>query len=73
MATYEYECEPCGARFEHRRSMGDTAVDLACPSCSSPRTRRVFSFFATGGSAPEAGGGGGCGCGGACACGAHSN
>ncbi|MGH2540725.1 MAG: FmdB family zinc ribbon protein [Actinomycetota bacterium] len=78
MAVYEYVCLACEHRFEERRSIETSSVDvaIACPSCGDERVRRRFSLFATGsmGSStsempgPSATGGGCCGAGG-CACG----
>jgi len=39
--VYEFECEECGNRFEELTRSETTS--LACPSCSSRRTRRLLS------------------------------
>jgi len=41
MPIYEFECEECGNRFEELVP-GETA-EVACPSCGSPRARRLMS------------------------------
>ena len=41
MPIYEFECEGCGARFEELVAAGVEAI--ACPECSSQRTRRLIS------------------------------
>ena len=72
MATYDYVCMACEARFEQRRPMASSVdTELACPSCGSDRVRRRFSFLAGAGSTEAFGSqaSGGCACGGACACG----
>jgi putative FmdB family regulatory protein len=72
MATYEYVCLACEHLFEERRPMGTESVTtaLACPSCTSERVRRRFSFSTTvGGTSAAPASGGGCGCG-SCVCGA---
>ena len=47
MPIYEYECEECGGKFEIRRGMTDSDIDIACPKCGAKKPRRVFSVFAT--------------------------
>jgi putative FmdB family regulatory protein len=77
MAVYEYVCLACEHRFEERRSIDASSVDvaLACPSCGADRIRRRFSVFAAGSTsasqaeAPEPTAGGSCCGGGGCACG----
>jgi putative FmdB family regulatory protein len=41
MPIYEFVCEACGARFEELVDAGTESVD--CRSCTSERTRRVYS------------------------------
>jgi putative FmdB family regulatory protein len=41
MPIYEFECEQCGNRFEELVRSGTES--LACPQCSSTRTRRLFA------------------------------
>lgn len=41
MPIYEFECGECGARFEEL--VAASAAPPACPSCGSPRTRRLLS------------------------------
>ena len=40
MPIYEFECGECGARFEELVAAGDA---VACPSCASTRTQRLYS------------------------------
>ena len=41
MPIYEFRCEACGARFEELVDAGTESV--ACRTCSSERTRRIYS------------------------------
>ena len=41
MPVYEFECEECGERFEELAPSETPA--LACPTCGSDETRRLFS------------------------------
>jgi putative FmdB family regulatory protein len=40
MITYEYECEKCGLKFEHRRAINDAPPD-ACPECRGKIHQRI--------------------------------
>jgi putative FmdB family regulatory protein len=40
---YEFECERCGARFDELTTAGERP---ACPKCSAPDVRRIFSTVA---------------------------
>jgi putative FmdB family regulatory protein len=40
MPIYDFECEGCGACFEELTAAG---AAVACPSCGSERTRRLYS------------------------------
>jgi putative FmdB family regulatory protein len=51
MPVYEFECEECGNRFEELTAAG--ASGLACPSCASERTRRLFSRVSPPGRQPR--------------------
>ena len=63
MALYEYRCRTCDRRFELQRPMREEPTSARCPDGHAD-TVRVFSMFATTGSATVGGGccGGGCGC-----------
>lgn len=41
MLTYEYECESCGLRFEHRQTIAENPI-TECPKCSG-KVRRLIS------------------------------
>ena len=43
MATYDYVCTGCGARFERERAMGDANEPAPCPVCDEPG-RRVWTM-----------------------------
>ena len=46
MPIYEYQCKPCGAKFEKLvRSMSSTEA-VKCPECGSEETARALSVFA---------------------------
>jgi putative FmdB family regulatory protein len=46
MPIYEYECKPCGKKFEKLiRSMSSTEK-VPCPDCGSTQTARALSVFA---------------------------
>ena len=49
MPIYEYECKECGEKFEARRGIDDSDVEIKCPKCGVKHPRRVLSLFATGG------------------------
>lgn len=42
MPLYDYKCQDCGLFFEARHRM-DHAGPVACPSCSSDHTSKIFS------------------------------
>lgn len=74
MPLYEYECRPCGTKFELLRPMGSAAQTATCPTGHPGATRAVSLFAAparqgegAGFDERPAGGCGGC-AGGACAC-----
>jgi putative FmdB family regulatory protein len=46
MPIYEYKCPVCGAKFELRRSVGDSDDNVTCPGCGADSPRRLFSPFA---------------------------
>jgi putative FmdB family regulatory protein len=49
MPIYEYDCEPCGHRFERLVLSAKTAAETAvCPSCGSDRVHRLLSAFGLG-------------------------
>jgi putative FmdB family regulatory protein len=50
MPIYEFECEECGARFEELVAAGGA---VACASCGSERTRRIFSAVSPPGRQPR--------------------
>ncbi|WP_329458077.1 FmdB family zinc ribbon protein [Streptomyces sp. NBC_01497] len=72
MPRYEYRCRTCGATFELRRPMAQSAAPAPCPAGHGDTVKLLSTVSvggaAQGGGAPAAGGGGGC-CGGACGCG----
>lgn len=43
MPIYEFECEDCGVCFEELVPVG---ASVACPSCGSKLTRRLYSSVA---------------------------
>ena len=46
MPIYEYQCKPCGAKFEKLvRSMSSTEA-VKCPECGSEQTARALSVVA---------------------------
>ena len=46
MPIYEYQCKPCGAKFEKLiRSMSSSEA-VKCPECGSDQTARALSVFA---------------------------
>lgn len=49
MPLYEYQCDPCGHRFEVLQRLGEDGEGLHCPRCAAPRPRRQLSTFATAG------------------------
>jgi putative FmdB family regulatory protein len=53
MPIYEFECEGCGARFEELVATGG---GVACPSCGSGATRRLFSAVSPPGRQPRGAG-----------------
>ncbi|OQY28618.1 MAG: hypothetical protein B6244_06845 [Candidatus Cloacimonetes bacterium 4572_55] len=56
MPIYEYHCEDCTTTFEKLVfSTSGTAV-VECPKCGGSRTRKLFSAFASSGSAEATGG-----------------
>jgi len=50
MPIYEFECEACGERFEELVAAG---AAVACGSCGSERTRRLYSGVAPPGRQPR--------------------
>jgi putative FmdB family regulatory protein len=47
MPLYEYQCEECNTVFERLVFRSQSAVQMTCPQCGSPRTAKVFSTFST--------------------------
>lgn len=43
MPNYDFRCEECGVVFEVFRHLDELDKKVQCPSCSSERTRRIFS------------------------------
>lgn len=45
MATYPYECESCGTKFDFEMSMNDydSKGTYPCPECESEDTTRIFT------------------------------
>ena len=69
MPIYEYQCKPCGAKFEKLIRTMSSTDPVKCPECGSNQTARALSVFAAvsseGGSKSSSGDGPGCGrCGG---------
>ena len=54
MPIYEFECGECGTRFEEL--VPGEAAEVACPSCGSPRARRLMSEVAPPGRQPRGAG-----------------
>ena len=47
MPIYEFECHPCGHRFEEIVGAGARLADgIACPKCKSPEIDRTIARFA---------------------------
>jgi putative FmdB family regulatory protein len=42
MPLYEYECEACGARFEHIQKFSDPPIEV-CPSCGEKKVQKLLS------------------------------
>lgn len=59
MPIYEYECKKCRTEFEVLFRSGDKQDGVACPACSSRRTKRLLSAFS--GKIGNTTGGAGCG------------
>ena len=63
MPIYEYQCKPCGAKFEKLIRSMSSSDPVKCPECGSDQTARALSVFAAvsseGGSKSSGGGGGG--------------
>lgn len=67
MPIYEYRCSACDHGFEELVRSVDEKI--ACPSCASPKVKRLMSVFSSardiksfaGGAEPPSSGGG-CGC-----------
>jgi len=47
MPLYEYECPECSKKFEIRRSINESDIDLKCPACRKGKLKRVLSLFST--------------------------
>jgi putative FmdB family regulatory protein len=76
MPIYEYACEACGEKFEQLVRTMSGKEKVACPKCTSAKTKRALSVFAVGaegasktGSEPAPGMCGRCGGPGPCASG----
>jgi len=48
MPIYEYQCEECEHIFERIQSISKSKKGGPCPKCSSKKTNRQLSVFATG-------------------------
>jgi putative FmdB family regulatory protein len=70
MATYEYRCPTCDARFELRRPMSDASEPATCPDghAGAVRLLSVFASVSTGAAGASAPAFGGGPCGPACGC-----
>ncbi len=64
MATYDYRCRECEARFSVQRAMTETAARVQCPR-GHDDVARVWSAVSVTGRAAAAPSVGGC-CGGGC-------
>ena len=51
MPIYEYQCETCESKFEVLESVNADNKDLTCPECGAFEPKKVFSSFASLGSA----------------------
>ena len=47
MPVYEYQCEPCGHKFELMQSINARAEDTTCPKCHESKANRLMSSFAS--------------------------
>lgn len=63
MPIYEYRCRQCGHTFEAFQRVGADGSDLMCPKCNTSRPEKLFSSFASSGSAPSYGSSSGSSCG----------
>ena len=46
MPIYEYQCHPCGERFELLQRLGEGAEKATCPRCDGHDLERLHSTFA---------------------------
>ena len=46
MPIYEYQCKPCGAKFEKLIRSMSSSEPVKCPECGSEQTARALSVFA---------------------------
>jgi putative FmdB family regulatory protein len=46
MPIYEYQCKPCGAKFEKLVRTMSSTEPVPCPECNSTQTARALSVFA---------------------------
>ncbi len=43
MPLYEYDCRPCGRRFEALVRLASANEPQTCPECGKPTAKRVLS------------------------------
>ena len=46
MPIYEYQCKPCGKKFEKLVRSMSSSETVPCPDCGSTQTTRALSVFA---------------------------
>jgi len=46
MPIYEYQCKPCGKKFEKLVRSMSSDEKVPCPDCGSKQTARTLSVFA---------------------------
>ncbi len=63
MPIYEYRCRSCGAAFSDLVRMGTPPEEVRCPHCEEYRAERLFSAFATSGTASSSASSSGASCG----------
>lgn len=56
MPIYEYVCQDCGDKYEKFVRSTTAPVELACPTCGSPRGEKALSLFGAIGNGAKSGG-----------------
>ena len=47
MPMYEYQCQPCGHKFELMQSVNARVEETVCPRCHETKADRLMSAFAS--------------------------